>query len=130
MLPIRRATPRRPGSAAVTAIVAAAVVTAAAVLAMAITGCGSAGRSLAHRELVVIFVEPHTAGDVDRVRAACDGVAGAKALPAGKDSAVNRRYPLRFDVTGLDLQHRSKLVGCLSADHSVRGYSDSESTGG
>jgi hypothetical protein len=111
-------------------VATAAVALAVVLTATAVTGCGSVGRSLAHRELVVIFVEPHTAADVDRVRAACEGVGGAKALPAGKNSAVNRRYPLRFDVTGLDLQHRSKLVGCLSADHSVRGYSDSESTSG
>lgn len=93
-------------------------------------GCGSVGRSLAHREVVVIFVPGRSQADVDRVRAACDGVAGAKALPKGPDIAVNRRYPLRFDVTGLDLQRRSKLVGCLSADPAVRGYTDSESSGG
>ncbi len=104
-------------------------VTLVAVLTEA-TGCGSLGRTLSHRELTVIFVTDHTAADVKRVRTACNGVAGAKALPAGPDNAVNRRYPLRFDVTGLDLQHRSKLVGCLSDDRAVRGYTDSESTSG
>ncbi len=97
---------------------------------LATAGCGSVGRSLAHRELVVIFVPRHTQQDVDRVRVACDGVAGATAMPTGRPTAVNRRYPLRFDVTGLDLRRRSKLVGCLSADPVVRGYIDSESSGG
>lgn len=111
-------------------LLAVALLTALAAALAAVTGCGSLGRSLSHRELTVIFVTDHTAADVERVRTTCDGVAGAKALPAGPDNAVNRRYPLRFDVTGLDLQHRSKLVGCLSADHAVRGYTDSESTSG
>jgi hypothetical protein len=95
-----------------------------------VAGCGSVGRSLSHREVTVVFVPDRTTADVTRVRAACDGVAGAKALPAGPDTAVNRRYPLRFDVTGLDLRQRSKLVGCLSADKAVRGYTDSESDAG
>ena len=111
-------------------LLAVALVTACAAALVAVAGCGSLGRSLSHRELVVIFVADHTAGDVERVRTACDGVAGAKALPAGPDNAVDRRYPLRFDVTGLDLQHRSKLVGCLAGDRAVRGYTDSESTSG
>ncbi|PZS32674.1 MAG: hypothetical protein DLM59_07745 [Pseudonocardiales bacterium] len=107
----------------------AVALTLVAVVALA-GGCGSLGRSLSHRELVVIFVTDHTAADVARVRTACDGVAGAKALPAGPDNAVDRRYPLRFDITGLDLKRRSTLVGCLSGDPAVRGYTDSESTSG
>lgn len=106
------------------------IVVTAATVAGSVGGCGSLGRTLSHRELVVIFVTDHTTADVDRVRTTCNGVAGAKAMPAGPDSAVNRRYPLRFDVTGLDLRHRSKLVGCLSADRSVKGYTDSESSAG
>jgi len=102
-------------------------VTFVAVLSAA-TGCGSLGRSLSHREVTVIFITNRSAADIERVRSTCDGVAGAKAVPSGPDNAVNRRYPLRFDVTGLDLQHRSKLVGCLSSDPAVRGYTDSEST--
>jgi len=111
----------------------ARVIGAAAALLLAagaLAGCGAAGRTLSQRSLEVIFTTDHSSADVVRVRARCDGVGGAKASPPGKDSAMNRRYPLRFDVSGLSMQQRSKLVTCLSGDRSVRAYQDSESTSG
>lgn len=103
---------------------------AAVTLATALGGCGAVGRTLSQRSLEVIFTADHTAADVSRVREHCNGVGGAKASPPGKDNAMNRRYPLRFDISGLSMQSRSKVIGCLSADHAVRGYQDSESTTG
>lgn len=99
-------------------------------VAIAVTGCGAYGRALTHAEIVVVFVPDRTHADVERVRAKCDGVAGAKAILARADSAANKRYPLRFDVSNLDARARSKLVACLSSDRSVRGYVDSDSTSG
>ena len=98
--------------------------------AIAVSGCGSYGRALTHREIVVVFVPDRTHADVERVSAKCDGVAGATAILARADSAANQRYPLRFDVTKLDTRGRSKLEACLSSDRSVRGYVDSDSTSG
>ena len=95
-----------------------------------LSGCGSVGDTLARRNVSVVFEEDRTPEDVMRVRESCDGAGGAKALPAGPDNPTNRRYPLRFDVTGLDGQARGKLLACLDADPSVRGFQDSESTGG
>ncbi len=97
---------------------------------LVLTGCGSAGRTLSQRELVVVFTPEHTAADVERVREACDGVGGAKAVTASRNTAAARRYPLRFDVSRVDLRGRSHLTICLSKDPSVRGYLDSESTSG
>ncbi|MDQ6873454.1 MAG: hypothetical protein M3042_00105 [Actinomycetota bacterium] len=105
-------------------------VLAAMTLAAIPSGCGTAGQTLAHRYVVVVFVPDPAPSDVGRVRAKCDRVGGARALPPGPKTATNRRYPLRFDVSGLSLPARSKLVACLSADPSVRGYEDSESTAG
>lgn len=93
-------------------------------------GCGSVGDTLSQRSLSVVFEEDRTQADVTRVRDTCDGVGGAKALPTGPDNPTNRRYPLRFDVSGLDQPARAKLVACLDADPSVRGYQDSDSTRG
>lgn len=93
------------------------------------TGCGSVGDTLSRRSVSVVFEDGWTQADVARVRHSCQGVGGAKALPSGPDNPTNRRYPLRFDVSGLDQPARAKLVACLDADPSVRGYQDSESTG-
>jgi len=95
-----------------------------------VAGCGSVGDTLSRRSVSVVFEEDRTQADVTRVRENCDGAGGAKALPTGPDNPTNRRYPLRFDVTGLDRQARAKLVACLDADPSVRGFQDSESTAG
>ncbi len=99
-------------------------------LACVLCGCGSAGDALSQRSVSVVFEENRTQADVARVRAACDGVGGAKALPAGPDNPTNRRYPLRFDVSGLEQRSRGKLLACLDADPSVKGFQDSESTRG
>ncbi len=103
-------------------------VAAAAVATGVLAGCGAAGRTLSQRSLEVIFIDPHTTADVARVRARCNGVGGAVASAPGKDNAMNRRYPLRFDISGLSVPARSKLVVCLAADKSVQAYQDSEST--
>lgn len=95
-----------------------------------LSACGSVGDTLSNRNVSVVFEEDRTAADVSRVRENCDGAGGAKALPTGPDNPTNRRYPLRFDVTGLDQPARAKLVACLDADPSVRGFQDSESNGG
>ena len=73
-----------------------------------------------------MFVADRTSADVERVRAKCDGLAGAEAVVADQTNAANRRYPLRFDVTGLDVRARSKLLACLSSDRAVRGYVESD----
>lgn len=103
---------------------------AAVLAAAALGGCGSAGQTLSRRYVVVVFTADPAPSDVARVRAKCDRVGGARALSPGANTATNRRYPLRFDVSGLSLAARSKLVACLSGDHAVRGYEDSESTAG
>ncbi|MGB9377938.1 MAG: hypothetical protein WCB04_10555 [Mycobacteriales bacterium] len=94
-----------------------------------VAACGSVGRTLSKRSLSVVFDDKRTPADVARVRQACDGVGGAKALPPGPDTPVNRRYPLRFDVTGLGVPDRAKLVACLDHDPSVVGFQDTDPTG-
>lgn len=104
---------------------AVVVISASGVL----SGCGSVGQTLSQRSVTVIFEDDRTQADVARVRDNCDGIGAAKVLPPGPDNPTNRRYPLRFDVSGLDRNARAKLVACLDADPSVRGYRDSESNG-
>ncbi len=94
------------------------------------TGCGSVSDTLSQRSVSVVFEEGRSDADVARVREQCDGAGGAKALPQGPDTPTNRRYPLRFDVSGLDQRARGELVACLDDDPSVRGFQDSESTRG
>jgi len=86
------------------------------------------GETLSQRSISVVFEEDRTSADVARVRSRCDGVGGAKALPTGPDNPTNRRYPLRFDVSGLETQARGELLACLDKDPSVRGFQDSDST--
>jgi len=117
---------RRAGKTACTPAAIVTVLVAGGLL----SGCGSVGDTLAQRSLSVIFEDGRTQADVARVREKCDGVGGAEALSAGPDNPANRRYPLRFDVSGLDRRSRAELVGCLDGDPSVRGFRDSESTRG
>ncbi len=95
-----------------------------------LSGCGSYARSVSHREVLVVFVATKTPADVERVRSKCDGIAGAKAVLAAQSNAGNRRYPLRFDVTGVDVRGRAKLGVCLSSDPAVRGYVESDPESG
>lgn len=94
-----------------------------------LSGCGSFGQTLSQSELIVLFQLHYSKADVQRVREACDGAGGAQAEPPGPDNAMNRSRPLRFDVTGLDVHQRAKLVKCLSADPAVRGYEETGAEG-
>jgi hypothetical protein len=109
---------------AVVALVAAAGTTALA-------GCGTkAARSLDQRELVIYFSTKATKADVARVREECDGAGGLRAEPPGKDTAVNRHYPLRFDASGSTDKQRTALINCLNKDKMVEGYRDSANDSG
>lgn len=101
------------------------------VSAVAVAGCGTrAAHSLDQRELVVYFSTRATKADVQRVRAECDGAGGLRAEPPGKDTAVNRRYPLRFDASGSTDKQRTALISCLNKDKMVEGYRDSANDSG
>jgi hypothetical protein len=80
-------------------------------------------------EIAVVFAPNHTAADVARVRAECNGVGGAKAEPHGPNNAMDRSRPLRFNVTGLSPKQQAELSTCLSEDRSVQGYEDNNDGG-
>lgn len=104
---------------------------AALVTAGLLAGCGVLGGGRQQgRDLVVIFAPGVTAAQVARVRSECDGVGGAKARPPGPPNAVNRDYPLRFDITGLSERAQTQLTACLARDPVVRGVLPSDARSG
>jgi hypothetical protein len=109
----------------------AAVALVAAAGTTALAGCGTkAAHSLDQRELVIYFSTKATKADVARVRKDCDGAGGLHAEPPGKDTAVNRHYPLRFDASGSTDKQRTALINCLNKDKMVEGYRDTANDSG
>lgn len=84
---------------------------------MVLSGCAKLGA----REMVVVFMPNATPADAARVRAACPGKPPIKQEPKAKDNlASNRRYPLRYDITGTSDAQQAALMTCLGKDPSVR----------
>lgn len=92
-----------------------------------LVGC-SKNTGLVRREVVVRFQTGATPADADRVRATCGNVGPhVKALPPSRgNSAIDRRYPVRFDTTGANDAERAQLYACLHKDPSVYGVSEGE----
>ena len=77
----------------------------------------------------MVFVDDATPQDAARVRAACDSFPSVvQDPPATNQTAANRRYPLRYDVTRATEVDETRWRPCLAKDSSVRTFLESGGT--
>lgn len=94
-------------------------------------GCSGLAERSARKELVVVFQLDVKPADIARVRAACVSYPGVSQEPvAVNESATNRLYPLRYDITTADTPAFADLARCLTTDPAVRTYTVSGGVGG
>ncbi len=76
------------------------------------------------QQAVVYFDPAATVVEKDAARAACPSVGQAVQLPPDRnDLAINRAYPLRYDVAKASTQDRAAVYACVSRQPGVVGMS-------
>jgi len=96
-----------------------------------VSGCSqNFTTTMSKREVVVVFHANTARSTQVKVRADCRKItphASAEPMPTS-DSAVNRRYGVRYRVDGASDQDLSRLYQCLTKHDSVAGVQNSDNS--